>query len=241
VYKPVARGSIYGAYSTSFNPSYDGAFGLTLAATGTNSAALPPERSRNVEVGTKWDLRPNLFATVAAFRTEKTNAKTTDATTGATVLAGNQSVTGVELGLSGSLAPRWDVFTGLALMDGRVDESGVAAEIDRRLSYVPETSFNFWSTYRLPLDLTVGGGAQYTGGYFFTNANALTTANLEAIQRLTRYWLFSAMAVYDVNEHFSLQVNGTNLSNARYVDRGYNAHFIPGQGRALLVTPVVKF
>jgi catecholate siderophore receptor len=186
-------------------------------------------------------VRPGLFATAAVFRTEKTNAKTTDAATGATVLAGNQQVTGLELGVSGALTSRWNVFSGLALMNGTVEESGVAAEIDRRLSYVPEMSFNLWSTYRLPIDLTVGGGAQYTGGYFFNNTNALTTANLAAIQRLTRYWLFNAVAVYDVNRHFSLQVNGTNLAGERYVDRGYTGHFIPGPGRAILVSPVVKF
>jgi len=240
VYKPVPRGSVYGAYSTSFNPSFDGSFGLTLAATGANNAALPPERSHNVEVGTKWDVKSDLFATVAVFRTEKTNAKTTDAS-GATVLAGNQQVTGVEFGLSGNLTSRWGVFTGLSLMNGTIEESLVTAEVDRRLSYVPEKSFNVWSTYRLPLNLTIGGGAQFTGGYYFNNTNALATANAAAIQRLTRYWLFNAMASYDVNRHVSLQLNATNLANERYVERGYTGHFLPGPGRGVVVSPVFKF
>src|SRR5262245_21054032 len=187
VVKPVPRGSLYAAFSTSFNPSYDGSFGLTLSATGVNNAALPPERSRNIEAGAKWDLRSTLFATAAVFQIEKTNAKTTDAS-GVTVLAGDQQVKGVELGLSGNLTSRWGIFSGISLMDGRIVESGVVAEIDRRLSYVPETSFNVWSTYRLPGALTLGGGTQYTGGYFFTNSNALATANAAAIQRLTKYW-----------------------------------------------------
>ena len=240
VYKPFPRGSLYASYSTSFNPSFDGAFGLTLAATGGNSASLPPERSRNLEVGTKWDLRGGLFATVAAFRTDKTNAKTTDAATGATVLAGNQQVSGVEFSVAGNVTPRWDVFGGVSLMKGAIQESAVTAEIDKRLSYVPETSFNVWSTYRL-IDLTLGGGAQFTSGYFFNNTNALSSANAAAIQRLTRYWLFNAVVTYDVNRHLSLQVNGTNLADMRYVDRGYTGHFIPGPGRAVLVTPVLKF
>jgi catecholate siderophore receptor len=126
-------------------------------------------------------------------------------------------------------------------MDGSINDSGVAAEIDKRLSYVPETSFNLWSTYRFPGKLTLGGGAQFTGGYFFTNNNALTTANAAAIQRLTKYWLFNAVAMYDVNRHLTLQVNATNLANPRYVDRGYSGHFIPGSGRAVLVGPVLTF
>ncbi len=240
VFKPTLRGTIYGAYSTSFNPSYDGGFGLTLAATGANSAALPPERSHNLEVGAKWDLRSDLFLTAAAFSAEKTNAKTTDAA-GITILAGNQQVRGVELGISGNLTPRWGVFSGVSLMDGTVEESAVAAEVGRRLSYVPRTSFNLWSTYRLPINLTLGGGAQFTDGYFFNNSNALATDNAAAIQRLTRYWLFNAVALYQVNGHLTLQVNATNLANARYVDRGYSGHFVPGQGRALLAGPVIAF
>ena len=241
VFKPAQRGTIYGAYSTSFNPSYDGSFGLTLAATGVNNSALPPERSRNVEVGTKWDLKSTLFATFAYFRTNKTNAKTTDSTTGATVLAGDQQLSGVELGLSGNLTERLGVFAGLSLMKGEIRESLVTAELDKRLSYVPEKSFNVWSTYLLPHNVTVGGGAQYTGGYYFTNTNALASANAAAIQRLTKYWLFSAMASHRFNPHLGLQVNVNNLANNRYVERGYTGHFVPGPGRSVLVSPVITF
>jgi catecholate siderophore receptor len=241
VYKPTPRGSVYGVFSTSFNPSYDGAFGLTLGATGTNDAALAPERSRNFEVGTKWDVTPRLFATLAAFRTEKTNAKTTDATTGATVLAGNQQVSGIELGLTGNLTPDWSVFTGLSLMHGTVEESEVAAEVDRRLSYVPEQSFNVWSSYRLPMNTTVGGGAQFTAGYYFNNTNALSSANAAAIQRLTRYWLFNAMVSHRLAAHIDLQINMSNLAGTRYVERGYTGHFVPGPGRSIVVSPVITF
>ncbi len=178
---------------------------------------------------------------MAVFHTEKTNAKTTDATTGATVLAGNQQVSGVEFGLSGNLTSRWGLFSGLSLMHGTIDQSLVAAEVDQRLSYVPEQSFNVWSTYRLPRSITVGGGAQFTGGYYFNNTNALTTANAAAIQRLTRYWLFNAMASHRFNPHFDLQMNLNNLANERYVERGYTGHFVPGPGRSILVSPVITF
>lgn len=241
VVKPVQRLSIYGAYSTSFNPSYDGSFGLTLAASGVNNEALPPERSHNIEVGSKLNVRHDLMATIAMFRTDKTNAKTTDATTGATILAGDQLVKGIELGLSGNVTQAWAIFSGLALMDGTIRESQVTAEVDKQLSYVPRQSFNLWTTYRLPANVTIGGGTQFTGGYYFANTNALTTANAAAIQRLTSYWLITAMGSYRVNSHVELQLNLNNLANARYVERGYSGHFIPGQSRSILVTPVIRF
>ena len=89
--------------------------------------------------------------------------------------------------------------------------------------------------------MTIGGGAQFTGGYYFNNTNALTTANAAAIQRLTRYWLFNAMASYRVSPHLELQVNVNNLANERYVERGYTGHFVPGPGRSVLVSPVITF
>jgi catecholate siderophore receptor len=241
VFKPVAAGTVYASYSTSFNPAFDGSFGLTLTDRTGSLADLPPEKTYNVEAGVKWDLRPGLLFTATAFRNEKTNAKTQDES-GATVLAGDQRVTGVEVGLAGNISPRWTALTGLSVMKGTVRESGVAREVGRQLSYVPRVSFNAWSTYRVPRsDVTLGGGVQFMDGYFFNNENALASANAAAIQRLTRYWLFSAMASYDLNPHVRLQVNATNLSNARYVDRGYNGHFIPGAGRGILLGPIFRF
>lgn len=240
IFKPAARGSVYGAWSTSFNPSSEGRFGITLSDAGLNSQGLPPERSRNVEVGTKWDVGRALSFSAALFNMSKTNAKTTD-TSGATVLAGDQSVTGIELSVAGSLAPRWTVFGGLSVMDGRTKASGTAAEVDKQLAYVPKSAFNIWSTYRLGPAFTLGAGAEYTAGYFFDNANTLSSDNASAMQRLTRYWLYNAMATYRVNEHISVQVNGMNLGNARYVERGYRGHFVPGAGRAIQLGPVFRF
>ncbi len=33
------------------------------------------------------------------------------------------------------------------------------------------------------------------------------------------YWLLNAVASYDVNTHFTLRLNGTNLADERYIDR----------------------
>lgn len=242
VFKPVERGSLYAAFSTSFVPLFDGAWGLTLADSGRRAnVTLPPQKSRNVEVGTKWQLAGDrLLFTTAFFQTEMTNAQTRDEA-GNTVLAGDQQVRGVEVDASGSLNRRWTVFSGLALMRSEVKASAAADEIGQQLAYVPKVSFNLWSTYALPGHVMIGAGAQYSDGYFFDNANALTSANREAIQALTKYWIFQAMASVEVNRHLTLQLNGANLTNARYVDRGYTGHFVPGAGRAIVFSPVWSF
>jgi catecholate siderophore receptor len=251
VYKPIDRASIYAAYSTSFNPSFDGTLGLTLAATGVNSQALPPEKTRNIEVGTKWDLSKSLVLTAALFDIDKTNAKTTDLS-GATVLAGDQDVKGAELGISGNLTSRWGIFGGLSLMNGKVKDSGVPPEIGQELAYVPHASMNLWSTYRVCKNLTLGGGANYssgqyfnqTGGYLFVSGSKSDpryVANAAAIQALSKFWVFSAVAMYTVNRHVTFQVNGGNLGNAKYEDRGYDRHFLPGPTRQVLAGPVITW
>lgn len=249
VYKPSVRSTIYGAYSTSFTPTYDGPHGLQLSGSGVLNQALEPEKTRNVEVGAKWAMG-DFTTTAAVFQIEKTNAKTTDLT-GATVLAGDQEVTGVEFGINGRLTSQWTVFGGLALMDGEVKESGIATELGARLAYVPEVSFDLWSTYRPMKDLTVGGGAKYSSGHYFNQtggflfvSNALNpkyAENAAAIQALTKYWLFDAMASYSFGKHFALQANLNNITNEKYVDRGYDRHFLPGPGRQILVSPVISW
>jgi catecholate siderophore receptor len=252
VYKPVEKGSIYGAFSTAFAPSFDGAHGLTLAATGGNGQLLDPEKTRNIEVGTKWDLGQSAQFTAAFFNMQKTNAKTVDLT-GATVLLGNQNVTGVEFNLGGTITERWSAFGGLSLMDGTVKASGIPTEVGAQLAYVPKAMLNVWSTYQLPRKITVGGGVNYSDGHYFnqtgtfnfvgggTTANPKYVANAAAIQALTKYWLVNAMASYPVNRHLTLQVNLDNIGNVEYSDRAYDRHFLPGPTRQILFSPVFSF
>jgi len=241
VYKPTEHSSYYAAYGTSFNPSADGTQGLTLGegrdgTTGPNSPTLAPEETRAFEVGGKWTLPDSdLFLTAALFRSEKTNAKSLDAA-GNTVPGGDQRVDGIELGATGRLAPDWTVFGGYVYMHGRIEESSNPLEVDKQLQYVPESSFNLWTTYQPRERLTFGAGAQFTDGYFFNNTNTFSNPNLELIQKRTRYWLFGAMASYTFSERAAVQLNVNNITNERYVERGYTGHFTPGPTRSVLLS-----
>ena len=116
IYKPRPEGSIYVGWGTSFNPSAEG---LSLAAA---NVALEPEKTRNIEAGTKWDLmRQQLSATAAIFRTDKTNARTPGVNPGdpPTVLAGKQQVSGVEFGISGRIRRWWTAIVNYAHMTQR--------------------------------------------------------------------------------------------------------------------------
>ncbi|SKA91841.1 catecholate siderophore receptor [Prosthecobacter debontii] len=230
VYKPVEYGSIYFGYGTSFNPSIDTNTGLGLSAA---QSTLDPEENRSYELGTKWELLDErLLLTAALFRTEKTNARTTDIA-GDTVLAGNQVVNGIEFGISGQITKNWNIIAGYAYMESEVEESGNAAELGQSLGNTPDHSFNIWTTYNLPFRVQIGFGAQYVGDRQNGNSNTSRTA--------PAYWTCDAMLNYEVNDKFNVRLNVYNIADERYIDRVGGGHFIPGAGRSAAITATYKF
>jgi catecholate siderophore receptor len=229
VFKPRSNGSVYVGAGTSFNPSAEG---LSLSAA---TVRLAPEQTRNYEVGTKWDLPGRRMSINAAlFRTEKTNARTPGINAGdpPTVLEGRQRVDGVEAGAAGRLSSRWEIYGGYAFMSSATRASNTQAEIDNDLTLTPRQTFNVWTTFRLPWETTIGGGAQFMDTVF---RNTLNTAAVPS------YWVFNAMAAHDVGPHLTLRANANNIAGAEYVDRVGGGHFIPGAGRSASLTAGFKF
>ena len=232
VYKPLPNGSVYAAYATSFNVAAEGNTGLSLTAA---TIALAPEESRGFEVGTKWDLLGSrLSVNSAVFRTEKTNARTPGINPGdpATVLDGVQRVDGFELGLTGSITPAWYAFFGYTYMDSEILESNNAAEVGHEFGNTPDHSLSLWTTYRFRAGFELGGGTRYVGDRFNGNTGARVAPG---------YWLYDAMASYDLTERLTLRLNATNLADEDYIDRVGGGHFIPGAGRSVALTTAVKF
>jgi catecholate siderophore receptor len=229
VYKPRPEGSLYAGAGTSLNPSTEG---LSLSAA---TATLEPERTRSIEVGTKWDmLTGRLGLNAALFRTAKTNARTPGINPGdpPTVLQGEHVVSGVEVGATGSVNARWQLFGSYTFMDSEITRSNNAAEVGNEFGNTPDHSLSLWTTYRLPTDIEVGGGVQYVGDRFNNNT---------AVRTAPAYWLLDAMASYRISEELTLRVNGLNLTNERYIDRVGGGHFIPGPGRSVMLTADLAF
>lgn len=237
VYKPVDYGSIYFGFATSFSPSIDSQpSGLALTAP---LAGLDPEQTESFELGTKWDLlNKRLSISAALFHMAKTNVRTTNA--GVTSLAGDQSVEGVEFGISGNITKNWQIFAGYAYMESNTNASSNLAEVGMPLGNVPEHSGNIWTTYTFWDKLQIGTGLQYLGDTLVSRSSA-TAGNGAYVA--PEYWLWDAMVSYKFSEKFSLRLNIYNLSDERYVDRagGVVNNFVPGQGRSAALTASIKF
>ncbi len=236
VYKPRANGSVYAGYGTSFNPASDeGNVGTALSGSDTavNSVNLEPEKTRNVEVGTKWSVFGDRLAlTGAVFHTEKTNARTRNLANEPYVLAGRQRVKGVEVGASGRINETWMAFASYAFMDSAIVDSANPGEAGRDLALTPEHTASLWLSGNVTRRLLVGGGLQYMDAVF---RNTITDL------QVPRYWLSNATVAYELNSHLTLRIKVTNLGDTHYVDRVGGGHYVPGPGRAVQVTTSVGF
>ena len=238
VYKPVENGSIYISYATSSTPANstlgEGSESQSLTpgrnGVGLNAADLAPEKNKTYEIGTKWDvLNKSVSLTAAIFRTETVNARLT-LPDGNYAMAGKKQVDGLELGISGAITPKWNVFGGYTYLNSKIKDDGVATDEGNRFPNTPENSFSLWSTYKVLPKLTVGAGAYFVDKQY---GNAANTASIPA------YWRFDAMAGYQVNKHVNVQLNVFNLFNKTYYDQAYAAHYAsiaPGRSAILNVS-----
>ena len=228
VFKPVEIGSVYFAYGTSFNPSAEA---LTFSAA---NADLPPEENETFELGTKWEvLDDRLLLRGALFRQEKTNARTPDPDDPTrNILAGELRVDGFELEGAGRVTDNWQVLAGYTFLDGEIRESNTAGEEGNRTANTPKHTFNLWTTYALPWDLEIGGGAQHVSRREGNNANTTSVPG---------FWRFDAMAKYRLTERVDLQLNVFNLTDKRFYEGVYPSRAVPGAGRTVLFTTLFQF
>lgn len=240
VFKPMPNGSIYLSYGTSSNPSGEntqsgGADGAGAGNLNGNKANLDPEKSRSVELGTKWDVfNEQLSLTAAVFRTEKTNARVTDPITGLVALDGDQRVTGIEFGVTGRITDAWAVWGGYTYLDAEVVKSGGDGSNDgNRSKFIAPNSFSLWSSYDLTDRWTVGAGANYMDQRYMNDANTVS---------IDDYWRYDAMVAYKVNKHLDLQLNVLNLTDETIYDASHVGLFATvAPGRSAELTANFRF
>ncbi len=229
VYKPIEPLSLYASYSRSYLPQSGDQFS-TLDLT---SAALKPERFENIEAGVKWDVKPGLALTAAAYQLDRDNTRAPGATAGTTVLTGSQRSKGLEVGLSGSITEKWEVLAGLALQEAEINSTTSAAPEGRKVPLVPETSFSLWSSYRLTPRFGFGAGVTSQSKSYASISNAVV---------LPSYTRVDAALFFVLTDNLKAQVNIENLLDERYYGTAHNDNNItPGSPRAVRVSLTGKF
>ena len=237
LYRVNAAGNVYVSYGTAITPPGTANFTLSAQPNNQNNPSVEPQKSTNYEVGTKWDfLNGRLSLNSAVFRTDNENViYTVDATTIPPLYNQDdaQRVNGATVGVMDLVTDRWELRANIAYLDSELLTQN-SINNGNRLTLTPEFSGSLWTTYRLPVRLTLGGGIRYTDDVFINAANTIQSPG---------YHVVDALAEYEVNSHLSVRLNVYNLTDRTYIRNVNNngGRFNPGQPRSAMVTSNVRF
>lgn len=229
LYQPTPYQTWYASYGSSFNPSAE-AYQLD-----SRTANTPPEKSRNLELGVKWEaLEGQLSVRSALFRSEKTNERNTDlAQPEVALLSGQRHTDGIELELVGHLDVNWEIFASAALLRGKIDKASgdQAANLGKDPINTPHHTASLWLTRKLPGHFKLGAGLESVGARY---GNATNTNRAPGYRRV------DALLEWEHDRH-SVKLNVFNLFNRRYYESVYSGHVVPGTERAAQLTWMLKF
>lgn len=200
VYDLTPQYSLYASYTEIFSPQY------YLNAQGQ---VIDPLEGKSYEAGIKGRLLDNkLDVSAAVFHTKQDNVATYsgyDASLGGNLYDGMSFKSdGVELEASGELAP------GLQVSGGYTYVYITDADDNRGRKFIPRHALTSTMTYKLPTapKVKVGGSVKWQSEIQNDDTPA---ANQSA------YALVGLMARYDIDSHWSTQLNLDNLTNKKYL------------------------
>lgn len=218
--------SPYVGLTYNFTPEYTGYMSYTSIfrpQTGIDkdtNQALKPIDGKSYEMGVKssW-LDDRLTGTLSVFKTEQNNypLRNSDGNPlNRKVPTSDLESQGVEVGLSGQITDNVNLSFGYAQFSIKDIKNGGEAR-----TYNPNQTLNLLTTYTpsvLP-KLKVGAGLQWQDGVKLYDSTVNSTITQDA------YALVNLMASYEVNKHITLQANGNNI-----FDKKYLYSFPDGQG-----------
>ena len=249
LFQPDERSSYYVSYGSSYNTSGDTyqfgsvSAGGTVSNPGTESLAnTPPEKSRNFEVGGKWELfERRALLGVAAFYSEKFNERNTDPDNPGYLLSGKRHAAGMEFNLAGRITPKWEIFWNHTwIPSAKIDKSatvlaanGGGAQVQGdRPGLTPKHSGSIWSTYVVAPQWRVGAGLTYRAAQNPEGSRAMQASGFATAD---------AMVEYTINDKTSVKLNVTNLTNKLYADTLYRGFYGAGATRSVQLTLKSRF
>ncbi|GAB3739532.1 TonB-dependent receptor [Silanimonas algicola] len=281
-FKPAGNGIVYLAWSTGAdinggesdvgtNCGYGGLCTVTDPTNGDVVFEGDPERSRNLELGTKWNLLDDqLLLTAAVFETTKRDlfegGVNSYVANGGQLNGGKHRVRGIELGATGNLTDRLSGQISATVMDSEMLESSNsslsaaaiaagATNIGQPLSNFADRAFDAQLKYQWTERFSVGANATYQSEMFAGQPDGAAAINTTLVAgvpgpnfgkpniRVPSATVFGAFLEFDINERLDLRLNALNLGDKRYYLSAYRSGGFAylGDGRSLRLTLTGKF
>ncbi|HCB31679.1 MAG TPA: TonB-dependent siderophore receptor [Acinetobacter lwoffii] len=216
----------YAGLTYNFSPEYTGYLSYTSifrpqTTKADDGSINKPIEGESYEVGVKgsW-LDDKLTATMAVFRTEQSNYPLRDSDgipTLRTTQVSDLRSQGYEFGLAGQLTDHFNLSFGYTQFSLKDLINGGDAR-----TFNPTQSFNLLTTYQVPQipKLKLGLGVQWQDQTYLDVPEATTNGVITqkaGVIKQDAYALVNLMASYELNEHMTLQANGNNLTNEKYL------------------------
>lgn len=232
VVKPIDNLALYANYMEALNQ------GPTAPTGSVNEGMIfAPYKSKQYELGMKYELGSRLMATVSVFQIAKPNGQTNTATL-VYSLDGEQRNRGVEFGMSGEAARGIRLLGGLTLLDARLTSTEGGLNDGKHASGAPRYNLRMggeWDMDALP-GATLSSRVNHAGMQYVDSANLQSIPSWTTVDLGGRYSfrLKSGQAV-------TVRADIRNLFDKAYWASSIGAWLNAGAGRTLTVSAAVDF
>jgi catecholate siderophore receptor len=210
-------------------------------------AGAKPERSVNIELGTKWNvLDERLLLTAALFQSTKS-----DVMEGAnydavgTFNTGKSRVRGVEFGVSGAVTEALTLQGGVTFMESEVLASTTPANVGKTLSNFADVSATLQAKYQLSETFYFGGAVKYESERYGGQPDTAAAFGADGSysQPVPEYTVVDLFATYRLNKDLEARLNVGNVFNEDYYLAVYRsgAFLYKGDGRNVRLTLTYEF
>jgi len=215
-----------------------------------SAAGAKPEKTENIELGTKWNLLgEKLLATAAIFQTTKSDVmEGANYDSVGTFNTGKNRVQGIELGLAGNVTEKLSAFAGVAFMESEVLASATAANVGKTLSNFADITASAQLRYQATPKFAFGSAVKYESkkyaGQPDTAAAYVTAADVAAnrqpasalglySQPIPAYTVVDVFADYRLTKQAKVRLNVGNVFDKDYYLAGYRSGAFVYKGDAI--------
>jgi outer membrane receptor for ferric coprogen and ferric-rhodotorulic acid len=220
--------SVYGSYSSIFNPQSD---------QDRRGNFLKPRQGHQLEIGVKGEhFDKRLASSVALYRIEDSNRAMTDPDLpDASIAAGKVRSQGIEAELTGRITPQWNLTAGYGYNTTRQITAGPDQQGKPFTTVFPRHIFSLWSEHRFASGLSLAGGVRVRSGIYTDDAGVRWGAGGVAV--------FSAQAGYQITPQLRATLTLNNLLDRKYIDRpdGWTRQSYYGEPRSLMASLSYKY
>ncbi len=245
-YKFIPNANVYATYATAqdinggeSDVGTSSGYGGLITYNG-QAAGAKPEKTQNIELGTKWNLFDGkLLATAALFNIVKSDVmEGADYTSAGTFNTGKNRVRGIEFGLAGNITDKLSAFAGVTFMKAKVLDSYTATNEGKTLSNFADTTASAQLRYQATPKFAFGTAVKYESkkyaGQPDTAAAYVTAANVTAgtqpasqlgeyTQPVPAYTVWDVFADYRIDKRTKLRLNVGNVFDKDYYLAAYRS------------------